>query len=81
MIKTSWRRWFLHFFICSDEKQKNKINFESKCNAVAIEYYDYEFDKDFNNFGYEFKKCDIYKEHVLVYNDGSRTLHLKLTTI
>jgi len=55
-----------------DKKTNEKFTYEtSNCNAVAIGYYDYTFDKDFNKFGYEFKEGEIYKEHVLVYNDGS----------
>ena len=55
-----------------DKKTNKKYTYDetSNCNAVAIGYYDYTFDKDF--IKYEIKKGDIYKEHVLVYNDGSR---------
>jgi len=57
-----------------DKKTNEEYTYDetSNCNAVAIGYYDYTFDEDFNKFGYNFKKDDIYKEDVLVYNNGSR---------
>lgn len=65
-----------------DKKTNETYTYEtSNCNAVAIEYYDYTFDEDFNTTdGYEFKKDEIYKEHVLVYNDGS-TLYARSPVI
>ena len=55
-----------------DKKTNEKYTYDTfNCNAVAIGYYDYKFDKKYDKFGYDFKKDDIYKEDVLVYNDGS----------
>ena len=55
-----------------DKKTNETYTYEtSNCNAVAIGYYDYTFDKEYSIDEYEFKKGHIYKEHVLVYNDGS----------